>query len=287
MKKLRKNSGFTLVECLVAMAVLAVMTVGLMMILNATVRQRNHNMQLERDVDKQVEQVINQDDTVVTKEDVADIKISDDMKISGVQKVYSEDADSDLQIGVFSIPLTGTPGGVISSGAVVTKGQSPSDLYKVYGANKLAGDEVSISCSLTDTKGPSTGTDIYKYIDSEGKECTDFYYDVKWNIRFKVMGDVSDELSVKVVLPPSVKILECRAGRCCKYVHELGNNTVRIQAEVSGEEVAATVIFRVPASEYESAKSQKAYLEDHFGVKDDDLDNIIKVPINKDPEETE
>ncbi len=60
-KKIRKKSrsGFTLVECVVAMAVLCVMSLLLMMIMSVTVMQRNKNMQLERDIDTQVAELVN------------------------------------------------------------------------------------------------------------------------------------------------------------------------------------------------------------------------------------
>ncbi len=58
MKKLRNKKGFTLVECIVAMAVLAIMSLMLMMILNITVAARNNNMSLEKELDKQVEQLV-------------------------------------------------------------------------------------------------------------------------------------------------------------------------------------------------------------------------------------
>lgn len=57
MKKLRRKSGFTLVECIVAMAVLAIMSLLLTMILSVALKIRNENMQLEQDLDKQVEKL--------------------------------------------------------------------------------------------------------------------------------------------------------------------------------------------------------------------------------------
>lgn len=52
--KRKHSGGFTLVECIVAMAILCVMSLLLMMIMSVTVAQRNKNMQLERDIDTQV-----------------------------------------------------------------------------------------------------------------------------------------------------------------------------------------------------------------------------------------
>lgn len=53
-KKGKFKGGFTLVECVVAMAVLAIMSLLLMMILSVTVNRRNKNMEQERAIDTQV-----------------------------------------------------------------------------------------------------------------------------------------------------------------------------------------------------------------------------------------
>lgn len=54
MNRFRNKKGFTLVECVVAMAVLAIMSLLLMMILNLTINSRNRNMKLDRELDEQV-----------------------------------------------------------------------------------------------------------------------------------------------------------------------------------------------------------------------------------------
>lgn len=58
MKKLNNKKGFTLVECIVAMAVLAIMSLLLMMILNITVLSRNKNMSLEKELDEQIGNIV-------------------------------------------------------------------------------------------------------------------------------------------------------------------------------------------------------------------------------------
>lgn len=55
MKKIILRKGFTLVECVVAMAVLAIMSLLLMMILTVTINARNNNTSIERDIDRQID----------------------------------------------------------------------------------------------------------------------------------------------------------------------------------------------------------------------------------------
>ena len=99
MKKLLKNSGFTLLECIVAMAVLAVMTLGLLMILNVTVKQRNQNSEIERSVDNQAENIVQGNfkvDNAAFPEADIDFGV---YKITGAKKVYFDGADSSFQLG--------------------------------------------------------------------------------------------------------------------------------------------------------------------------------------------
>lgn len=58
MKNLKKKKGFTLVECVVAMAVLAIMSLLLTMILTVSMKTRNTNMEIEREIDEQVDKIV-------------------------------------------------------------------------------------------------------------------------------------------------------------------------------------------------------------------------------------
>lgn len=57
MKKLNRKKGFTLVECVVAMAVFAIMSLLLTMMLSISVQARNKNMSIEKDIDSQVKNI--------------------------------------------------------------------------------------------------------------------------------------------------------------------------------------------------------------------------------------
>lgn len=58
MNRFKNKNGFTLVECVVAMAVLAIMSLLLMMILNVTIAARNNNKTLEKELDEQVAKIV-------------------------------------------------------------------------------------------------------------------------------------------------------------------------------------------------------------------------------------
>lgn len=59
--KLKSKKGFTLVECVVAMAVLSIMSLLLVMLLNVIITTRNGNMQAEKELDDQIADVVQND----------------------------------------------------------------------------------------------------------------------------------------------------------------------------------------------------------------------------------
>lgn len=281
MKKLRKNSGFTLVECIVAMAVLAVMTLGLMMILSVTVKQRNLNTQMEREVDNQVEKVL-QGGEDVAAEDIEDGDIvfknkdKDVFTLTGGQKVYYKDGDAELQIGQLKYDVGGTPTKQPSEekkenddSIVVTESR------KVYGITNLKDNIITVNCDTAKTELLSDG-----------------YYSVRWVITLEATSVYqyaenitnTDQLmgleSLKVALPENVKVTDYKPIEgSCKFLHMLGNNTLRI--ELNGTSATQVyVTFKIKTDDYEKyAKGEEVerdgkkiklcennFIADHFGT---------------------
>lgn len=216
MKKMRKNSGFTLVECVVAMAVLAVMTVALMMILNVTVKQRNANMKAENDIDSQVEKLY-QSGTKSEPISNADIDFGNGIKISGAKKVYYDDPDSELQIAALEYDV----------GSSTKKNND-----KVYGA-------VDINGAVT----------VSEMVSSK----SDDEYTVQWTVTFWVNSG-SDEKSLKVVLPTGATAFTGKSASFCGEPTLTDGATVMIQPELSGAKnftsantcVSVTFTFDIP-----------------------------------------
>ena len=254
MKRLRKNSGFTLVECVVAMAVLAIMTLGLMMILNASVKQRNQNMMLEQNIDKQVEQVVQGDST--TAVDIGDDVIElGGYKVPGIQMVYLEDDDTDLQIGALYYEadpnlLNPDPD---SNPDPDNSNKSHSEKWNVYGGLDIDHIEVGQAADAT--------------LNADGT------YTLGWDISFSYSGDNSNhEKSVKVVLPTYANILytpTVKSGTC--DAHKIGNHIIRIEPMSAGY-YKVNVEFTVPGSQYEDyVGNQGKFISDHFGKTQPDM----------------
>ena len=245
MKKLRKNSGFTLVECVVAMAVLAVMTLGLLMILNVTVQQRNKNTNLERNVDSQVEDVVNGNLSDSKSIAGGDIDFGNGIVISGAQMNYNE--DNELPIGALSYDVGYTPSDPgdpadPADPAEPDEDVQPSNLYKVYGATTTYGNTVTIN----EQGGP---------VDNG-----DGTYTVTWRASFNVTGDISTERSLKIVYP-STRIVSYKVmAGSCNNIHKLGSNTVRIEPGSTGY-MQVDVQFIIPEDKYTTT-----LIQDHFST---------------------
>ena len=222
MKKLRKNSGFTLVECVVAMAVLAIMTLGLLMILNVTVRQRNANMKLENDVDGQVEKIVQEDGIVTTDIGVDIIDFGSGAQIGGGQMVYYDDPDADLRVGRLEYDTGSVP--VVTTDpdnpppATTAPVQDPneglgqafnSDYFKVYGAADISG-MIHINEATN------------KKVSADGK-----VYTVTWSVEFYTKSG-SQGKSLKIVLPAGSYAISCSAVANGEVAY-MADSTVRIQ----------------------------------------------------------
>lgn len=76
MKKiLKRNKGFTLVECIVAIAIFALMSALVMQILALSIRQYRKNHHTETDIDKQIENIVGEN-AVLTERETMDIAIN-------------------------------------------------------------------------------------------------------------------------------------------------------------------------------------------------------------------
>lgn len=80
MKKLLKRKGFTLVECIVAIAVFALMSALVMQILALSIRQYRSNHHIEMDMDAQIQNIVDYNN--LTQKETTDVAI-EFMKGSG------------------------------------------------------------------------------------------------------------------------------------------------------------------------------------------------------------
>lgn len=242
MKKLYKK-GFTLVECVVAMALLAVMALMLSMLLTATVNLRNNNVKVEKAIDAQVDKIAldNESDPNRVSEALASNGATDSVdfgggiKITGGQKVYFSDSP-DVQVGKLVFDSVG--GGSSLPGEEGDPGGDGEDddpaNKKVYGALPISGN-VSISQQSCNENGEN--------------------YVMVWRVSF-TPSTFQDDFSVKVKFPDGSRLISAQNNGGSYKVHNLGRDTIRIEP-TSDASVTVDVEFSIPKSKYRYIKNQE------------------------------
>lgn len=111
MKKiLKRNKGFTLVECLVAIAIFALMSTLVMQILALSIRQYRKNYHTTTDMDQQIINIVKENEKLETR-DTAEIAINfvkngGDTVVSGIKVedvAIKKNPDSDESVDRFEI----------------------------------------------------------------------------------------------------------------------------------------------------------------------------------------
>lgn len=247
MKKLKKRSGFTLVECVVAMAVLAIMSMLLTMVLNVALRQRNINMEQERELDKQVNEIVIGDVTeegmsqeIVFKQDGEEVEKIPGNGVDNIDanKIYNEDNESELDALKYDFSNY-TKFEDIANGGTPDGGEPENTSSKVYGASDIVnvGGKQPVYLNATVADG-ADGTKV-----------------IKLNVRFDVAsinknqdGKVVGESAVKVVLPSSATDVSSAAVMNSTTL-PISKKIVRIEPADVGT-VEANITFTISDKDY-------------------------------------
>lgn len=226
-QKIIKKHGFTLVECIVAMAVLAIASLLLTMILSVTVKQRNSNMQIERAIDSQIEEIavtasVSEDPILapISFDKGGNIPADSQEDVKAKKKFYT-DVDGNIKFAVVDYNFDQY---VITTSVAGSSTTSPTAFVITYGSPKVSGysnvNDITINETNTATK-------------------------TTWTIKFK--GESTNYLeneSVKIALPSGIKniaVNEILPGHSWdQKVCLLSNNILRIQTTIGNNEVQIT-----------------------------------------------
>lgn len=248
MKRLKGKKGFTLVECVVAMAVLAIMSMLLTMILSVTLRQRNSNITLDSEIDKQVENIVAGGGDSESKDIEVDIKLyANGVELSdkipgnkdGATAEKIEHKGDDVNMDSLDYNFDDYKKFEdISNGKLDGEAEKPGEGYeasKCFGALDIKDGNVTVAeTSRTEKKDKVTVTEK----DEDGtekeveKEIT--YYIVKWKISFEAL-ETSDEKSVKLRIPKKGKLISWTDITGGAIVDALSDTAVRIQPGSIGD----------------------------------------------------
>lgn len=295
MVKMKNKKGFTLVECVVAMAVLAIMSLLLMMILTITINSRNANRKIEREIDSQVDYLIANESTaaeafaqtlVFEVENPGDTKFTETVPVAGTNaagvdngidadKIYATGtAATDVEVDILkydfedynyfkdiknntSTPLPGSSG------------------EKAYGGAKISGN-ITVNGSKTDIMN---GTDVV------GHHVT---------LRFSCnVTACSKTAGIKIVLPSGVYNVEKGSGSSSiTTITPTSSDVVRIQPAFGTDEnrapgnIVAEIKFDISKSDYDrNFKSVSQFYADS-NTASDNATLIYKQPTDLLPVET-
>ncbi len=235
MKTIKGKKGFTLVECVVAMAVLAIMSLLLTMILSITLKTRNRSMELERDLDKQVEDLVEADGA--KKDDYDDsIKFENGKgesfdipgnSVDGVDagKKYNDDSSNiigkmeyDFEHYFEKMPK---PAPIADDEDDKKNPEAPEYVGGFPGSGNLIRSTVNLNSDVTITEQSKTPIKI----NSGGEEKDG--YEITWRIEFTTKG-YTPEKAMRVILPIGAQSASVKADTS-SYSYMTAKYMIRIQ----------------------------------------------------------
>ena len=256
MRRIRNNSGFTLIECIIAMAVLATMSLLLMMVLNVTVLTRNNNRDTEREIDKQVEKIVAGAETETQpmgKEIVFKGKdgYEEAIPIPGANMAADDNRKNGLQGDKVFIP---------DNKAEVDILDYNFDNYLLFEDIKNAEDDDSDDDSGESSRKLRGAAANSVHIT---ETCTNIGTDknVTLNVKFSAIKK-GDEIAIKVELPSGIYDISLNPVKNCgienvgeakvKRTVLISDNVVRIQPIATGD-TEVNITYTIPSSIYDSA----------------------------------
>ncbi len=250
MKKLKNKGGFTLVECVVAMAVLAIMSLLLMSILTITINARNNNQKLENDIDRQIDLIVENgaDTTAYTSQIVFDCPdgagvFTEAIPANGTDDIKAEkhyDSHADAALGAIKYDFSNYKKfQEIKNGGGTPSTPPVSGKSKIYGAEK---NEITVNESVI------AGTGEKK---------------VTWTVNYNSAKPDAKEISVKIILPTGWHDI-LFSGTSAGKMLMIDENTVRIE---SGDaSVNAAITFNISDDDYAAYGSLDKYFNNGTGT---------------------
>ncbi len=250
MKVIKNKKGFTLVECIVAMAVLAIMSLLLMSILTITINARNSNQKIEKDIDRQVDLIVGNgaesiaytSQIVFNCPDGAGV-FTEAIPANGTDDIKAEkhyDSDADAAIGAIKYDFSNYKKfQEIKNGGGTTNPPPASGNGKIYGAE-------------------SSSIQINENVDNNAGEKK-----VTWTVNYSSAKPGANEISVKIILPSGWHDVSF-GGTSAGKMLMIDDNTVRIE---SGDaSVNAAITFYISDDNYTAYGSLDKYFNNGTGT---------------------
>lgn len=261
MKRLHSKRGFTLVECIIAMAILAIMSLLLTMMLGITAKANRANRSAELELDEQVANIaqgnVSSTETISDADIIFETQQPNETAVA-IQGDVAKNVDNDenaIPLGAAEYDYGNYFDELVpdesSDDDDITNGYG-SQSSKVYGGADLSGNTVYVS-EITKTESADS-------------------YDVTWRIAYTAEA-VATEKSIKFVLPSGSKFKSSSSIKEASILM-ISDRTLRIEPKnVGPDEVNVTFTISKEDFNSDSCKSLQYYL---LGVDD----NASPVSIN-------
>lgn len=178
--KIKSKRGFSLVECVVAIGIFAIMSAMLVMMMGITIKMRTKNMTDEAGIDDQVANIAGQTNLSTDAfSGKIDFGANGEIEVDGshvkANKIYTDDAN--MQVGALKYDFTGYAANVIANEG----GESGYGATRIYGADDISGN-VAVTC-VSDTHDEAAGI-----------------HTIRWRVEY-TLNAISDSACTKIVLP--------------------------------------------------------------------------------------
>lgn len=246
MKKIKRKNGFTLVECVVAMAVLAIMSLLLMMILTVTINSKNKSTAIEKDIDRQIDSIVG--GGAITTEYTSEIVFN--CPDGFTESIPAADNDNGIEANKRYDSTAEAALGAIQYDFLEYKkfkeiengiGSTPpvTGLEKIYGSER---NPVTITETVVDASGEKK---------------------VTWTVDYNSAKSGAQEMSVKIILPTGWHDVSF-GGTSAGKMLMIDENTVRIE---SGDaSVNASMTFSISDDDYTAYGDLDIYFRNGSGL---------------------
>ena len=247
-KRLRSKKGFTLVECMVAIAIFAIMAAIVMQMLALCIKLYARNDRVDKDLDKQIESLVKMNDTDITDRGTFDLMLDflgGSLSVNNISIISNiNDTDERMELDTMTAEIPPASG---SGGAEWEEGDGGGSSKPSDGQSMMASSECHVY-------GTSAIQGVTVTEDSATPNADGTEVDVALTVEILTPDQLlsrSFAQSIKVALPTGSKIVSANTDGKAK-IYVLGR-TVRISDnKLSDKETSYKVSFtaRMPIDSY-------------------------------------
>ncbi|MBD5080738.1 MAG: prepilin-type N-terminal cleavage/methylation domain-containing protein [Ruminococcaceae bacterium] len=262
MKKIIDKKGFTLVECIVAMAVLAIMSLLLTMMLTVALKIHNRNMTVEQDIDKQIANIASNNNK---SEENNNNSIQFNQGGAVIDSIPSDGTDnleakkdtfngSEVNMGILDYDFSKYTGWSSGGGETTVYCTECKKNYKlselIENGTKCPFGHILVkeqNIEKDKVRG-AIDTDKIKIHVEKDTSKTDTY---NLTITIDTLNSASTEKALKITLPATIEKIDAPTAKTEDFrAYMITKNAVRIEPKKTGTNLSYTFSFTITDANY-------------------------------------